>query len=61
MKKITDESVFQPCFCAFDILLYNDIILTNKPLKERVEYLDRLFTEEQGVFMHSKREETQDW
>ncbi|XP_077285241.1 DNA ligase 4 isoform X1 [Arctopsyche grandis] len=60
VKKITDNSSYRPCFCAFDILLYNNIILTNKPLFERLEYLDILFKEEEGIIMHSKRVQTQD-
>lgn len=40
----------QTCFCAFDILLYNDSVLTNKPLKKRVEYIEKAFNESEGNF-----------
>ncbi len=36
------------CFCVFDILLLNDVVLTNKPLRERIQYLDKCFTSLEG-------------
>lgn len=35
------DSQLQPCFIVFDILMYNDEVLTNKPLNERLEYLHK--------------------
>ena len=46
----------QDCFCVFDILLYNDIVLTNKPLSQRSEYLKKSFREIEGRFMISQKE-----
>lgn len=46
----------QTCFCVFDILLYNDTVLTNKPLKERVEYIRKSFEEIEGHIVYSTRE-----
>lgn len=60
VKKITDDSNFRPCFCAFDILLYNDKILTNTPLEERIIYLDNLFKNVEGVILHSERQRITD-
>lgn len=55
VKKITVNSHYQPCFCVFDILMYNDKILTNVPLNERLTYLDNLFDDVNGVIIKSKR------
>jgi len=38
----------QTCYCVFDILMLNGHVLTNKPLKQRVEYLSKAFTEQEG-------------
>lgn len=46
----------QRCFCVFDILLLNDTVLTNKPLKERVEYLNKCFTDLEGRIVKIKRQ-----
>jgi DNA ligase-4 len=46
----------QTCFCVFDILLYNNTVLTNKPLKDRVEYIKKSFEEIEGRIVYSQRE-----
>lgn len=46
----------QTCFCVFDILIFNDTVLTNKGLKERCEYLKKSFEEIEGRIMFSKQE-----
>ncbi|XP_023248439.1 DNA ligase 4 [Copidosoma floridanum] len=51
VKKITDNSCHQPCFVAYDVLLYNDERLVNKPYSERLAVLKNSFTEKEGVLM----------
>lgn len=55
VKKLKTDCVHRPCFCIFDILLYNDKVLTNEPLKKRLQILDDLIIDIDGVFMKSKR------
>lgn len=61
VKKITENSRFQPCFCAFDILYYNGRTLVGPPekgglpLRERLLILDKVFTDKTGVIKHSDR------
>ncbi|XP_049877448.1 DNA ligase 4 isoform X2 [Pectinophora gossypiella] len=60
VKKITENSKHQPCFCAFDILYYNGKALVGPadknglPLSKRLEILRSLFDDLPGVIMHSK-------
>jgi DNA ligase-4 len=56
MDRRTFETDVQVCFCVFDILLYNDEVLTNKPLKERLEYLNKTFEEREGHLIISPRQ-----
>jgi len=46
----SEPSEIQTCYCVFDILMFNEELLTNKPLKQRVEYLSKTFTEKDGLF-----------
>ena len=39
------DSQLQACFIVFDILMYNDEILTNKTLNERLQYLHKKILE----------------
>lgn len=55
VKSLHAGSHCQPCFVAFDILMLNDEVLTNKPLQERVQILDSSVIEEEGRFMISQR------
>ncbi|XP_028034475.1 DNA ligase 4-like isoform X2 [Bombyx mandarina] len=61
IKKITENSKVRPCFCAFDILYYNDKSLVGPPehgglpLDERLPLLDNLFKDIRGVIQHSAR------
>ncbi|XP_043485981.1 DNA ligase 4-like isoform X2 [Polistes fuscatus] len=48
VKKLTDKSSFQPCFVAYDIILYNDKLLINRPYKERLNILKDAFQDEEG-------------
>nr|CAI5853355.1 unnamed protein product [Callosobruchus analis] len=45
VKKLNDTGRYQPCFCVFDIIMFNDKVLTNQPLKERKEILATVFKE----------------
>lgn len=54
VKKLSDSSQHQPCFVAFDILLYNDKLLINKPYSERLEYLNSAFMEKEGILSRSE-------
>ncbi|XP_045490979.1 DNA ligase 4-like isoform X2 [Colias croceus] len=62
IKKITENSKFRPCFCAFDVLYYNGKSLIGPPdkggktLKERQKILDSMFVNLQGVILRSKRQ-----
>ena len=48
---------FQPCLHVFDILLYNNKVLTNLPLKERLGYLEKVFTPCDGRMIISQHKE----
>lgn len=52
-SRMTD---IQTCFCVFDILMLNDEVLTNKPLKQRCEFMKKTFDEQEGRLMMSQRE-----
>ena len=54
VKKLTDKSQHQPCLVVYDIILYNDELLMDKPYCERLNYLKSAFTEEEGVLMLGK-------
>nr|CAH7769432.1 unnamed protein product [Callosobruchus chinensis] len=45
VKKLNGTGRYQPCFCVFDIIMFNDRILTNQPLKERKKTLETIFRE----------------
>ncbi|CAF1240093.1 unnamed protein product, partial [Didymodactylos carnosus] len=50
-----NDSQLQPCLIVFDILLYNDEILTNKPLHERLSYVkSKVFEPIEGRIMLSE-------
>ncbi|CRL08198.1 CLUMA_CG020852, isoform A [Clunio marinus] len=55
VKNIKDKSSkFRPCFCAFDILLYNDESYMNRPYTERCQLLQQLFKDRIGVMVKTK-------
>ncbi|XP_065310900.1 DNA ligase 4 [Dermacentor albipictus] len=56
VKSLTESSSLQPCFVAFDILLLNGQVVTNKPLQERVKLLDQAVVEVPGRILISKRQ-----
>jgi DNA ligase-4 len=45
-KRVGEE--IQTCFCVFDVLYFNGDVLTNKTLKERLEYMQKAFDEIDG-------------
>lgn len=42
VKKLNENYSYQPCFCVYDILV-NGKILTNNPLRERLQVLKKVF------------------
>ncbi|XP_058794826.1 DNA ligase 4-like isoform X3 [Phymastichus coffea] len=56
VKKLTSKSHHQPCFVAYDILMYNDEVLINKPYSARFDYLKFAFKEEEGILMLSSND-----
>lgn len=55
MKYLQDNNENQPCYFVFDILLYNGTVLSNLPLKQRLGYLENLFTPIEGRLQYSAR------
>lgn len=53
VKSARQYDSIQTCFCVFDILLFNDTVLTNRPLKERVEFIHKCFSEIEGRIQYS--------
>ncbi|XP_076284249.1 DNA ligase 4 isoform X2 [Lasioglossum baleicum] len=51
VKKLSDSSHHQPCFIAFDIIMYNDTLLNNETYEKRLETLKSAFNEEEGSLM----------
>lgn len=46
--KSTNLTMYQPMMFVFDILLYNDCVLSNKPLRERCKVLSDVFVAIEG-------------
>ncbi|XP_049941539.1 DNA ligase 4 isoform X1 [Schistocerca serialis cubense] len=55
VKSLKGGSYLQPCYCVFDILFYNGEVLTNKPLCDRIKYLNSLITPCEGVVLQTER------
>ncbi|RMZ95310.1 DNA ligase 4 [Brachionus plicatilis] len=53
VKSARKYDSIQTCFCVFDILLFNDTVLTNRPLKERVEFIRKCCSEIEGRIQYS--------
>lgn len=53
VKKLTANSRHQPCFVAFDIVMYNDQLLINVPYKDRLPLLNAAFKEADGILLRS--------
>ncbi|XP_060868826.1 DNA ligase 4 isoform X1 [Metopolophium dirhodum] len=55
VKKLRIGNTHQPCFCVFDILYYNDRVITNLPLEKRLDILNTIFEPLEGIFVHTTR------
>ncbi|XP_025209212.1 DNA ligase 4 isoform X1 [Melanaphis sacchari] len=55
VKKLRIGNTHQPCFCVFDIVYYNDVVITNRPLEERLNILNTIFDPLEGIFVHTTR------
>ncbi|KAL3869402.1 hypothetical protein ACJMK2_042087 [Sinanodonta woodiana] len=55
--KRQQQEGYQPCYHVFDILFYNGKVLTNLPLKERVQYLEKAITPVEGRITISQHKE----
>ena len=55
--KSVNKDGFQPCLHVFDVLLYNNKVLTNLPLKERLKYIEKVFTPCEGRMIMSQHKE----
>lgn len=55
VKNLRVGNLHQPCFCVFDILLYNNQVLTNQPLQKRLDILNTVFVPLEGIFIHTTR------
>lgn len=49
-----NDSTLRPCFCAYDILYFNDQSLIDKPYAERARLLATIFNEKPGVLTMCK-------
>lgn len=45
------SSHLRPCFCAFDVLLFNEQNFMNRPYSERHQLLSQLFKDREGVMV----------
>ncbi|KAL0100095.1 hypothetical protein PUN28_019510 [Cardiocondyla obscurior] len=48
VKNLSANSYHQPCFVAFDVILHNNVLLVDRPYKERLELLNNIIIEEEG-------------
>lgn len=55
VKKLQIGNIHQPCFCVFDIIYFNDQVLTNQPLEKRLNILNSVFEPLEGIFIQTTR------
>ncbi len=55
--KSANQDKYQPMLCVFDILLLNDEVLSNKPLRQRKEILKKVFEHTEGTIIISETTE----
>lgn len=55
VKKLRIGNTHQPCFCVFDIIYFNDRVLTNEPLEKRLDILNSVFEPLEGIFVPTTR------
>ncbi|KAB7499844.1 DNA ligase 4 [Armadillidium nasatum] len=59
VKNLKESGDWQVCFCAFDILYLNGKVLTNLPLTQRLEELQKVISSQEGrVLITSHKEVT---
>ncbi|PVD23875.1 hypothetical protein C0Q70_17149 [Pomacea canaliculata] len=56
-RDVVEAKGYQPCVMVFDILLYNDHVLTNLPLRQRLEYLEKVIVPVDGRILLSQHKE----
>lgn len=56
VKNLKIGNVHQPCFCVFDIIYYNNQVLTNQPLEKRLNILNTVFEPLEGIFIHIEQQ-----
>lgn len=54
VKKLSENSHYQPCFVAFDVIMCNDTLYNNEPYEKRYEILKDVFKEEEGCLLLCK-------
>uniref|UniRef100_A0A2C9JHQ7 DNA ligase n=1 Tax=Biomphalaria glabrata TaxID=6526 RepID=A0A2C9JHQ7_BIOGL len=52
-RDVLERTGYQPCVQVFDVLLLNDKVLTNTPLRERLSLIDDVFTPVEGRIVKS--------
>lgn len=57
VKALKDGDFYHPCFCVFDILLLNGKVLSNLPLRQRLEHLEKIFQTKKGRLLFTNRTE----
>ncbi|GIX83138.1 DNA ligase 4 [Caerostris darwini] len=55
IQAMAPDGDYTPCFCAFDILLLNDQVLSNLPLKDRVCYVKEAFISIENKIRYTKQ------
>ncbi|GIZ01999.1 hypothetical protein CEXT_814261 [Caerostris extrusa] len=55
IQAMAPDGDYAPCFCAFDILLLNDQVLSNLPLKDRVHYIKEAFISIENKIRYTKQ------
>lgn len=58
VKTLTATAVHQPCFCVFDIVQLNDVVVMNESLEKRLSLLKLVFDSKEGVIILSEIKET---
>ncbi|OAD59332.1 DNA ligase 4, partial [Eufriesea mexicana] len=54
VKKLSENSHYQPCFVAFDVIMCNDTLYNNEPYEKRLEILKDVFKEEEDCLLLCK-------
>lgn len=57
VKTLTATAVHQPCYCVFDILFLNGVVLANENLEKRISLLKEVLVPKEGVILLSETQE----